>query len=253
MLGLKSCRLLMFPHGCNDSNQWEQATSRDFWSSMIDPEPRREKSWPPERSISVCRRRLGSHGRQAKQYKQSRELAATPGRTLDILINIITANHLPTLEQVRPLLLRMFFCRLTRFMSMCPLLDPVGIFGKWWEPHSAIGVKIRTWVPCNPNHVASPQHPTTDYTTPVEDVDAVVYLMLASELVKSLRPNAIMIAEDVSGMPGLCVPVAEGVLNGHLPPCIRCVRPWVTQILWPGLHSKTLKVWWILQTTFDGS
>ena len=44
MLGLKSCRLLMFPHGCNDSNQWEQATSRDFWSSMIDPEPRREKS-----------------------------------------------------------------------------------------------------------------------------------------------------------------------------------------------------------------
>ena len=72
-------------------------------------------------------------------------------------------------------------------------------------------------------HVASPQHPTTDYTA--QDVDAVVYLMLASELVKSLRPNAIMIAEDVSGMPGLCVPVAEGVLNGHLPPWIRCVRP----------------------------
>eukprot|EP00438_Fugacium_kawagutii_P001534 Skav207812 [mRNA] locus=scaffold381:408122:425879:+ [translate_table: standard] len=43
-----------------------------------------------------------------------------------------------------------------------------------------------------------------------QDVDAVVYLMLASELVKSLRPNAIMIAEDVSGMPGLCMPVAEG-------------------------------------------
>lgn len=42
------------------------------------------------------------------------------------------------------------------------------------------------------------------------DVDAVVYLMLASELVKSIRPGAVMIAEDVSGMPGLCVPVAEG-------------------------------------------
>eukprot|EP00913_Durusdinium_trenchii_P010814 g10143.t1 len=42
------------------------------------------------------------------------------------------------------------------------------------------------------------------------DVDAVVYLMLASELVKSVKPSAIMIAEDVSGMPGLCVPVAEG-------------------------------------------
>jgi len=42
------------------------------------------------------------------------------------------------------------------------------------------------------------------------DVDAVVYLMLASELVRSVRPDAVMIAEDVSGMPGLCVPVAEG-------------------------------------------
>jgi len=49
-----------------------------------------------------------------------------------------------------------------------------------------------------------------EYFSMQTDVDAVVYLMLASELVKSLRPNAIMIAEDVSGMPGLCVPVAEG-------------------------------------------
>ena len=47
-----------------------------------------------------------------------------------------------------------------------------------------------------------------------QDVDAVVYLMLASELVKSMRPNAVMIAEDVSGMPGLCVPVAEGCIKG---------------------------------------
>ena len=47
-----------------------------------------------------------------------------------------------------------------------------------------------------------------------KDVDAVVYLMLASELVKSISPNAVMIAEDVSGMPGLCVPVAEGALRG---------------------------------------
>eukprot|EP00434_Breviolum_minutum_P036958 symbB.v1.2.032757.t1/scaffold3972.1/size47140/1 len=49
-----------------------------------------------------------------------------------------------------------------------------------------------------------------EYFSMQTDVDAVVYLMLASELVKSMRPNAVMIAEDVSGMPGLCVPVAEG-------------------------------------------
>ena len=49
-----------------------------------------------------------------------------------------------------------------------------------------------------------------EYFSMQTDVDAVVYLMLASELVKSMRPSAVMIAEDVSGMPGLCVPVAEG-------------------------------------------
>ena len=37
------------------------------------------------------------------------------------------------------------------------------------------------------------------------DTDALVYMMLASHLVKKyLKPDAIMIAEDVSGMPALC-------------------------------------------------
>lgn len=56
-------------------------------------------------------------------------------------------------------------------------------------------------------------HPPVTWTF-LQDVDAVVYLMLASELVKSMRPSAVMIAEDVSGMPGLCVPVAEGCIKG---------------------------------------
>lgn len=34
--------------------------------------------------------------------------------------------------------------------------------------------------------------------------------MLANELVHRLDPGAITIAEDVSGMPGLCRPVKEG-------------------------------------------
>jgi len=42
------------------------------------------------------------------------------------------------------------------------------------------------------------------------DTDAVVYMMLANEMVHKLYPEAITIAEDVSGMPGLCRPVAEG-------------------------------------------
>lgn len=39
------------------------------------------------------------------------------------------------------------------------------------------------------------------------DDDAILYLMLANDLVHSLNPHAITIAEEVSGMPGLCRPI----------------------------------------------
>ncbi|MCU0794773.1 MAG: alpha-amylase family glycosyl hydrolase [Akkermansiaceae bacterium] len=42
------------------------------------------------------------------------------------------------------------------------------------------------------------------------DEDAVLYLQLATELARAIRPGVILIAEDMSGMPGLCRPVAEG-------------------------------------------
>ncbi|KAI5063174.1 hypothetical protein GOP47_0021721 [Adiantum capillus-veneris] len=42
------------------------------------------------------------------------------------------------------------------------------------------------------------------------DVEAVVYLMLANDLIHELYPDATVIAEDVSGMPTLCRPVHEG-------------------------------------------
>jgi 1,4-alpha-glucan branching enzyme len=42
------------------------------------------------------------------------------------------------------------------------------------------------------------------------DEDAVNYLQLANTLVKRINPDAVSIAEDVSGMPGLCRPVKEG-------------------------------------------
>ena len=42
------------------------------------------------------------------------------------------------------------------------------------------------------------------------DEDGGVYLMLANKLIHDINPDAITIAEDVSGMPGLCRPVEEG-------------------------------------------
>jgi 1,4-alpha-glucan branching enzyme len=42
------------------------------------------------------------------------------------------------------------------------------------------------------------------------DEDAIVYLTLANKLIKEVNPSAFAIAEDVSGMPGMAFPVAEG-------------------------------------------
>jgi len=42
------------------------------------------------------------------------------------------------------------------------------------------------------------------------DTEAVTYLQLANELIHKINPNAITIAEDMSGMPGMCIPISEG-------------------------------------------
>ncbi len=41
------------------------------------------------------------------------------------------------------------------------------------------------------------------------DVEAITYLQLANELIREVNPDAITIAEDMSGMPGMCLPIEE--------------------------------------------
>ena len=42
------------------------------------------------------------------------------------------------------------------------------------------------------------------------NVEAVTYLQLANELIREVNPRAITIAEDMSGMPGMCLPIEDG-------------------------------------------
>lgn len=42
------------------------------------------------------------------------------------------------------------------------------------------------------------------------NLNALTYLTLANKLIHELRPEAVTIAEDVSGMPGMCVPIENG-------------------------------------------
>lgn len=49
-----------------------------------------------------------------------------------------------------------------------------------------------------------------DYYNGAQDTNAITYLTLANELIHSYNPHAITIAEEMSGMPGLALPVKAG-------------------------------------------
>ena len=40
--------------------------------------------------------------------------------------------------------------------------------------------------------------------------EAITYLQLANELIRQVKPDAVTIAEDMSGMPGMCLPIEDG-------------------------------------------
>jgi 1,4-alpha-glucan branching enzyme len=52
-----------------------------------------------------------------------------------------------------------------------------------------------------------------DYFGDQVDEDALVYLALANRVIHAVRPDALTIAEDVSGMPGLCRAAIEGGID----------------------------------------
>ena len=49
-----------------------------------------------------------------------------------------------------------------------------------------------------------------DYFDHTVDEDALAYLTLANEVIHRLRPDAMTVAEDISGMPGLALPLERG-------------------------------------------
>ena len=52
-----------------------------------------------------------------------------------------------------------------------------------------------------------------EYFNKEVDEDSILYLMLANHLIHLVNPNALSIAEDVSGMPTVCRKISEGGLG----------------------------------------
>ena len=48
------------------------------------------------------------------------------------------------------------------------------------------------------------------YFSQNSDIEAINYLQLATELIYEVNPNAITIAEDMSALPGMCLPIKDG-------------------------------------------
>ena len=52
-----------------------------------------------------------------------------------------------------------------------------------------------------------------DYFNPNVDVEALTYFYLANKLIHDINPNALSIAEEMSGMPGIATPIVDGGLG----------------------------------------
>ncbi len=59
------------------------------------------------------------------------------------------------------------------------------------------------------------------------NTEAVTYLQLANELIHELNPNAISISEDMSAMPGMCIPIEEGGIGFDYRLAMGCPDLWI--------------------------
>lgn len=76
------------------------------------------------------------------------------------------------------------------------------------------------------------------YFGPNVDLDAFAYLCLANELIHTVKPSAITISEDMSGMPGMARPTAEGGLGFDYRLAMGVPDYWIKQ-----LKEKTDEQW----------
>ncbi|MEY8459319.1 alpha-amylase family glycosyl hydrolase [Lactococcus ileimucosae] len=85
------------------------------------------------------------------------------------------------------------------------------------------------------------------------DIEAAVYLMLANELVRQVNPNATMIAEDMSAMPGMALPISEGGIGFDYRLSMGVPDYWIKQFKEKSDEELNLmELWWELTTRRPG-
>ncbi|GAB2024895.1 alpha-amylase family glycosyl hydrolase [Lactovum odontotermitis] len=85
------------------------------------------------------------------------------------------------------------------------------------------------------------------------DVEAVTYLMLATELIHSFKPDATCIAEDMSAMPGMALPISEGGVGFDYRLAMGVPDYWIKQLKTKSDEQLNLQeLWWELTTRRPG-
>ena len=85
------------------------------------------------------------------------------------------------------------------------------------------------------------------------DTDAVTYLCLANTLIKEMNPNALTVAEDMSGMPGMCLPVSCGGIGFSYRLSMGVPDLWIKYLKNLDDHNWSMnELWWELNLSRPG-
>ncbi len=76
--------------------------------------------------------------------------------------------------------------------------------------------------------------------------EAITYLQLANELIRQVNPNAVTIAEDMSGMPGMCLPIEDGGIGFNYRLAMGLPDMWIKTV-----KEKSDEQWDIFQMWCD--
>ena len=81
------------------------------------------------------------------------------------------------------------------------------------------------------------------------DTEAVTYLQLANELIHAYNPKALTVAEDMSGMPGMCLKIADGGIGFDYRLSMGVPDLWIKMIKeCPDEYWDMDKLWWELNS-----
>lgn len=91
-----------------------------------------------------------------------------------------------------------------------------------------------------------------DYFSMNTNLDALTYLQLANQLIKEINPRALSIAEDVSGMPGLCLAIEDGGIGFDYRFAMGIAPFWIENLKTPDEYWDLNAMWFELTTKRPG-